>query len=85
MSDEVLNAIAQLSSQVGEVRGIVSGIDSKLTAHITDDRSVEARVRGLEDVRTRQKGAIGVWGLIATGAGTLAGIVTTWFKVRGHH
>lgn len=58
----------------------IGGLKTSTTTLISGSADHAARIAVLEQASQRQKGAIGAWGLVATGASCLVGWFVQYFK-----
>lgn len=75
----VLETLLEMKSQFGEMHGTLKSLDSKLDNHITEDASVETRVKELELKQAEEKGARKKVYAIAAGLSTAAGLAVAFF------
>lgn len=82
MSDEH-STLLRVASEVGEIKGIVSGLNDKLTSHIATNAALASRVATLEQAHHTQKGVVKALAALGTLAGGVVGALTSW--VLGRH
>lgn len=76
MSDDTLLNMAR---EIGEIKGLVAGVDAKVTTQIAQTATVAARVTTLEHAAERQRGAVRVLLAIWTTVGSIVGAAVSWF------
>lgn len=63
-----------------DLKGDVGGIKTANDLVLKGLENHSARLGVLEGASQRQKGAVTVWGIVATGVATLAGGALEWFR-----
>jgi len=71
--------IAKLLEDVGAIKATVEGTDKKLDLHTTRLNSHSSRIDGLEETRSKQRGAAKLGAFIVAGASVVLG----WMKWGG--
>ena len=74
MSDETLLAMAR---ELGELKGLVAGVDAKITQHISQSATIATRITSLEHAAERQRGAVRVLLALSTTVGSIGGAVAS--------
>lgn len=79
--NEVTNA--DLYGVLLDIKEDIGGLKASTDLHLRALENHSTRIGSLEGAENRQKGAVKVWGLIATGAATIvAALIEVW---RPHH
>lgn len=70
---DIYDVLMDLKEDMGAVK-------QSTAIHMEGLKNHSERIGVLEGAAQRQKGAVTVWGLVATGAATLAGGALEWFR-----
>ena len=86
MSDQILDAVLDLKSDVGGVKADIQGLRTALAEHVSSSATAHARITALEMHNAQVRGMTTVWGAIAVAIGTVAGYVVEFIVHRfgGH-
>lgn len=82
MSDTVSNDV--IYSTLLEIKEDIGGLKATTDLHLKALENFGPRIGVLEGAHERQKGAVKVWGLVATGAAALVGAAPTLAKLFRH-
>jgi hypothetical protein len=86
-NEDIYKLLCNVHSDIGELKGATTTLASTLKEHIEDDKRViravydtqiqpiAAQVDSLRISQAAQKGRTKVWGLVATAAGSVLGVV----------
>lgn len=79
-----MELLLEMKGDVGEIKGLLSGLGQTLRDHIAEDRATATRVAALEVESNKRSGAHKVWLGIASAAGALSGFVTHIVTAKAH-
>jgi hypothetical protein len=74
MNDEqplLLQTLLNIREDIGELKALQTAANETFAKHCADDAIAHGRIREIELVQAKQRGAVRTWGIIATGAATL--------------
>lgn len=79
-NDQIYETLLDVQKDIGGLLATVSQHQRAFVEHVKEDAEMGDKITQINLHLAKQRGAIGVWGAIATGAATLAGVAVQFFR-----